>query len=286
MEEILNGFLRIIFLAVLGLVFVFPASPLPAEEEKPTGQFSLTAANAYVWRGYELSRNSVVIQPFINVAYKGFSAGLWGNLDTKPYCDGSKRGMSCSADWNETDLTLSYAKNAGLFNIGFGYIYYGLGPLNNDAADRPDGQDVFVTASFNTILSPALTVYKDVDYYRNWYFLIGLSHSIEVSNKLSIIFSATASYLLSTDEATYPNYDENALTTDNKFRNFHDGTFTVSAPFKALPMLTLTPMISYVFPLSSAAKYEMKGLGLKGSDLPADRKSNFLVASLTAAFAF
>jgi hypothetical protein len=267
-------------------VFALAALPAWADEQRPTGQFSVGAASAYVWRGYELSRNSVVIQPSMTIGYQGFSAGIWGNMDTKPYYGGTVAGKSYSGDWNETDVTLSYTKSLGLFNLGAGYIYYGLGALNSDAADRLDGQDIFITASLNTILAPTLTIYKDLDHYRNWYFLLGVSHSLELSEMIALNLAATVSYLLSTDPATYPKFDGNALPTADKFSNFHDGSLSVSLPVKATPYVTVTPAITYVFPLSDDAKQEMKGLGLQGAAAPAGRDSSFAVGSLTVSVAF
>ena len=128
-------------------------------EEKPTGDFTVAAMSQYVWRGYELSRNSIVVQPSATIGYKGFSANIWGNLDTKPYFSGTG-DTNYSSTWNETDLTLSYTKNLGLFNLGAGYIYYALGSLNKDALERADAQEIFATVSLNTLLSPTLTAYK------------------------------------------------------------------------------------------------------------------------------
>jgi len=109
-------------LVVISLCYVVFAWPNASfGEDKPTGQFSLTAANQYVWRGYELSRNSVVFQPSVSVGYKGFSASIWGNLDSKPYAPGPS--MNDSAEWNETDLTFTYTKNFKLANLSGGYIY-------------------------------------------------------------------------------------------------------------------------------------------------------------------
>ena len=120
-----NSGLRKLF--ALGLlvctVLAVPGAPLWAEEEKPTGDFTTAVLNQYVWRGYELSRNSIVIQPSMTIGYKGFTANIWGNLDTKPY---SPASASYTGTWNETDLTLSYSKTLGLFNVGGGYIYYSL----------------------------------------------------------------------------------------------------------------------------------------------------------------
>jgi hypothetical protein len=268
----------LIFSAVLIL-------PVYAEEPKPTGEAAVSIMSGYVWRGYELSRNSIVIQPSMTIAYKGFSANVWGNLDTAPYYAGAEPDKSYSSAWNETDLTVSYTKTLGLFNVGAGYIYYSLGALHPEAADRLDSQEIFATVGLNAILSPTLTVYKEIDHYHNWYFLLGISHVFELNKMIALKLAAQASYLLSTDETTYPKFDDKALPTGDKFSNFHEGVLTVSLPVKASAFITVTPMVSYIFPLSADAKNEMKGFGLKGAD-PSGRDSSFFVAGLTTSFAF
>ena len=260
-----------------------PAAAPPEPEEKPTGDFTVTAMSQYFWRGYELSRNSIVIQPSMTVGYKGFSANIWGNLDTKPY---SPATASYTGTWNETDLTLSYSKTLGLFNVGGGYIYYSLASLNKDAADRDDSQDLFATVSLNTLLTPTLTLYKEIDHYRNWYFLLGISHLFELNKVVSLKLAATASYLLSTDAEKYPKFDGNALPTNDKFSNFHDGTVSASLPIKATDRITITPTLSYIFPLTSDAKNEMKGLGLKGTPCRPNATVRFSAAGYRQASVF
>jgi hypothetical protein len=280
---------------LLFTVLTVPAAPLRAEEikapaaapaatseDKPTGDFTTAFLNQDIWRGYELSRNSLIIQPSLTLGYKGFSVNLWGNLDTRPY---SPVDASYTGTWNETDLTLSYSTTLGFFNVGGGYIYYSLASLNKDAADRNDSQELFATVSLNTLLSPTLTVYKEIDHYRNWYFLLGVSHVFELSQMMSLKLAASASYLLSTDEVTYPKFDSNAVATTDKFSNFHDGTLAVSLPIKATDRITITPTLSYIFPLTGDAKDEMKGYGLKGT-VPSERDSSFFVGGIMASFSF
>ena len=245
------------FCLLMFMLLAIPGAPLQAEEEKPTGDFTAAVMSQYIWRGYELSRNSVVIQPSMTIGYKGFSANLWGNLDTKPY---SPAGASYASAWNETDMTLSYAKTLGLFTVGGGYAYYSLASLNKDAPDRADSQELFATVSLNTLLTPTLTVYKEIDHYRNWYFLLGISHTLELSKMLSLKLAATASYLLSTDADTYPKFNGNALPTGDKFSNFHDGTLSVSLPIKPTSYLTVTPTLSYVFPALRRREGRNEGL--------------------------
>jgi hypothetical protein len=259
------------------------AAPATTSEEKPTGDFTTAILSQYIWRGYELSRSSVVIQPSMTIGYKSFTVNLWGNLDTKPY---SPAGATYPSAWNETDLTISYAKTLGLFTVGGGYAYYSLASLNRDAPDRADSQEFFATASLNTLLTPTLTIYKEIDHYRNWYFLLGISHIVELNKMLSLKLAGTASYLLSTDADAYPKFNGRALPTTDKFSNFHDGTLSVSLPIKAASYVTVTPTLSYVFPLSGDAKDEMKGFGLKGSAMPAERDSSFVVGGVSVSFSF
>ncbi len=103
---------------------------------------------------------------------------------------------------------------------------------------------------------------------------------------VSLKLAATASYLLSTDAEKYPKFDGNALPTTDKFSNFHDGTVSASLPIKATDRITITPTLSYIFPLTGDAKDEMKGLGLKGSALPSERDSSFLCGGVSVSFSF
>src|SRR5271157_2570499 len=230
------------------------------EEDKVTGEIDLSVLSAYIWRGQELSRDSVVVQPAVTVSYKGFSLNVWGNLDTRPY---SAADAKYAANYTETDYTISYSKKFGILMVTPGYIYYGLGAPYAGGTAPPDSQELFLTLGLDTILQPKLTAYKEIDHYHQWYFLMGVSHTIEFNKIISLKLAASASYLLSTDETTYAKYDNNSLATTDKFNNFHDGTATVSVHIVVYKTLSVTPIISYVFPLCDDARYEMKARGLQ-----------------------
>lgn len=262
-------------------------SPAPTEEEKPTGELSVSGLTAYIWRGYENTRNSIVIQPSLTVGYKGFSANIWGNLDTQPY---SQTNVTNSSTWTETDYTLSYTKTIGIVNAGVGYIYYGLGAANAGAAKPLDSQEVYVTVGLNTLLSPTLTVYKEIDHYHQYYFLLGVSHTVELNKTVSLKLGASASYLLSdyadatqyninASSGGYPKFNDSYQATNDKFSNFHDGVVTVSLPINLVKYITVTPTVSYSFPLSGDANNEIKARGKKAN--PADNDSSFVYGGLT-----
>jgi hypothetical protein len=268
------------------LLLTIGIAPVLAEEEKPTVDFSISPMTKYVWRGQELSKDSIVIQPSLTVGYKGFTANLWGNLDTKP---SAPAGKSYASTWTETDLTFAYNKTFGPVTAGVGYIYYGLASANKDAPAPLNSQEVFATLTLNTLLSPTLTVYKEIDHYHQWYFLLGVSHAFEFNKTVSLKLAASASYLLSDDANTYAKYDTQALSTTNKFSNFHDGVITASLPIVAANHITITPTVSYVFPLCDDAKYEMQARSQKvslGGSTPSDGESSYLYGGLTLSLTF
>ncbi len=255
----------------------------PPEEDKVTGEVDLSVLSAYIWRGYEQTRGSVVVQPSATVSYKGFSVNVWGNLDTKPY---SAADASYGAKYTETDYTVSYSKKFGILQVTPGYIYYALGAPYAGGTAPLDSQELFLTLGLDTILSPTLTAYKEIDHYHQWYFLLGVSQTFEFNKIVSLKLAASASYLLSTDETTYAKYDSNSLPTTDKYNNFHDGTVSASLPLAVYKTLSVTPTISYVFPLCDDARYEMRAHGLQGVTNPSDRDSAYLYGGVTLSYTF
>lgn len=253
------------------------------EEAKVTGEIAASVLSAYIWRGQELSRHSVVIQPSATVNYRGFTANVWGNLDTDPYSvtDGEN-----SSNYTETDVTLSYTHKFGIVSAGAGYIYYGLAAATPGGQDLLDSQEIFVSLGLDTILAPTLTVYKEVDHYHQWYATLGISHTFALHEKVGLKLAAQASYLKSDDETTYAKYDSNSLATTDKFNNFHDGVVSLSLPVAVTGNLTITPTVSYVFPLSDDAKYEMRARGLQGAANPPDRDSYYVYGGVTLSLTF
>jgi len=242
------------------------------ENEKPTASADVAVLSKYVWRGQELSRGSIVIQPSMTISYKGFSGNLWGNLDTDKYVESGE-----DHKWNETDLTLSYGKEFGMLSVEGGYIYYAL-----DGVD--DTQEIFLALGLDALLSPSLTVYKDIDNAQHYYFLLGISHAFEITEKVSLELSGSISYLLSDDKDAYPEIDNYASTGD-EFKNFHDGVISASLPIAVTKYITITPSLSYTFPLSSDASDEMewRSAGFRAKTTGDD---NFIYGGVTVSMAF
>ena len=208
---------------------------------------------------------------------------VWGNLDTRPY---SAADEKYSSNYTETDLTLSYSYKFGILQMGAGYIYYALAAPYAGGTEPLDAQELFLTVALDTILSPTLTVYKEIDHYHQWYATLGVSHTFVLHEKIGLKLAAQASYLLSTDETIYAKYESNSLPPTDKYNNLHDGIISVSLPIAVYNTLSVTPTISYVFPLCDDARYEMRAYGKRGAANPSDRDSSYLYGGLTLSYTF
>jgi uncharacterized protein (TIGR02001 family) len=203
-----------------------------AEEDSPTASGSVGVLSKYVWRGYELSNDSVVIQPSITLGYKGFSFNTWANIDT----DANNRTA-----WNETDLTLSCDQGVGPVTLGTGYIYYGL-----EGAD--DTQEVYLKVGYDTFLAPTLIVYKDIGSLPGYYFNIGLSHSIDITEGIPLNLSGAFGYYISSDDSIVE------AGTNEKYNGLQDGLLSAGLSIPVTKYITVSPTMYYSFALSDKAK--------------------------------
>ena len=234
-----------------------------AEEEKPTANLTVGAYSQYIWRGFELSKDSIVVQPSMTVGYKGFSANLWGNLDTNQYSTTANE----TNNWNETDMTLAYGWEMGPATFSVGYIYYSL-----DGVD--DTQEFFASAALNTLLKPTLTVYRDTDYAPGWYTTLGISHSFPVQGDITLDLGGQVSYLKASSSSPYKEAD------GSNYSSFHDGVLSVGLTVPVNKYITVSPKLSYTFALSSDAQDLMKASSKNGND------DNFIYGGVAVSMAF
>jgi hypothetical protein len=260
--------IKLAAVSVIGvLMLIFSSVNLwAAEEAKPSASADIGVFSKYVWRGYELSKDSAVIQPSLTVGYKDFSFNLWGNLDTDVYSD--PQGQS---QFNETDMTLSYGKSFGIVNLGVGYIYYGL-----DGVD--DSQEIYLSVGVDTLLSPTLTVYREIAHLPSWYISFGISHSIELMKKITLDLAGSVGYYYSEDD-DFVEVNDNLTPTTDKYRAFHNGLISVGLTIPVAKYFSIKPMIAYSFPLTNEADNLIKSTSLSN-------ESDFVYGGVTASLSF
>ncbi len=235
------------------------ATAAMAEEEVPSADASIGFYSKYVWRGFELSDDSLAIQPSLTLSYKGFSANLWASLDTDLYGEDTHK-------WVETDYTLSYDGSYGKLGYGVGWIYYAI-----NADGDSDTQEFYGTLSLDVLLSPSLTIYYDTDNFQgDWYANLGIGHSFALSEAISLDLGFSVGYY-SINDGKGPGVDYDEL---------HDGLLSASISFPVGKYVTITPELYWSFPLTDDAETLIEGASFSGTD------DSFVYGGLSASFSF
>lgn len=229
---------------VMFLAVGFSISSLYAED-KVTGSASVSVFNRYIFRGYELSSKSIVVQPAASISYKGFSAGFWGNIDNNEHITQSFAGSPNrlgEKSFNEVDLTISYTYNIEKLALTGGYIYYSI-------KYAPETEELFLSASYDVITKPTLTIYRDITSFPGTYINLSLSHSEKIYKDITLDLGASAGYFSGDDDAF-----RTEGGTGKKYRAFHDGMVKAGFTIPVAKNLSVQPVAQYWFPLSSKAK--------------------------------
>lgn len=232
----------------LALILGGSISLLHAEEATVSGNAYVDVMSNYVWRGQKLS-NTWVAQPSVGISYMGFGLNLWSNYDSDraEVTSGEETGHG---EVTETDLTLSYSYAFNKLGLGAGYIYYALEGAN-------DTQEVYLSASYDTFLSPALTLYYDYD-EGNGAFVVGsLGRSFDVTKSLVLNLGASVSY----------NLKNKVMGTDRndaEFSNFYNGELSASLNIPIWKALSISPKLAYSVALSSDATEALRKISDDG----------------------
>ncbi len=227
-----------------------------AKDAKPTASGDVGIYSQYIWRGFALSDDSVVIQPSATVEYAGFRLNLWGNLDTDYPPSLTTPGNEYQ--WNETDFTLAYDRGFGPVAVGVGYIYYAL-----DAV--PDSQEIYLSLGADVPLSPTFTVYREMAYDPGWYMNLGISYSHELTESgISLDLAGSVGYL--DPDGGAGGYFNEALISLG---------FTI--PF--CEYFSVSPMVAYTVYLSGKAYDTLKAN-------PFDNKAEHIYGGVSLSVAF
>jgi len=222
------------------------AGGVRAEEAKPSADFTVDVLSQYVWRGFGLSDDSVVIQPSMTVSYLGAYVNLWGNYDTDrnnehdPSLDGS--------DWNETDFTFGYTYDKLPYGMSLdvGGIYYAL-----DGSD--DSFELFAGLSATcpkTGINFGLTIYRELSHYPGTWYELSAGRDFELPwHKATLSLSASAMYLDSDDEGAYHDPDD----PNDEFSGWLYLQLGAEASIPFGQYFTVTPKVYYSFSLSDDA---------------------------------
>jgi hypothetical protein len=253
-------------MAIVTAVMVFAglmAGNSFAEGPKVSGFASADLMSNYVWRGIKVS-NSFVVQPAVGIGYGDFAANIWGNYDSD-VAEWTSNGKTGHGEMSEVDVTLSYTKSIDKLTLTGGYIYYAFEGFN-------DTQEFFVTAAYDTLLSPSLTVYYDYDEGNGAFIIASIGHTFKLSKEMNLKLGALASYNI---ENGIMGFDKSG----DKFSNFYNAELNAALTIPLTKALSITPKVAYSFAISDDAKDAMKGLANDG-------KHDILYGGISLALSF
>jgi hypothetical protein len=229
--------------------------PVKPEEAPPavTGTATLGVFSAYIFRGYELSKDSIVFQPSLTASYRGFSVNYWGNIDSKENpTQNFTPDRYHRRSFDETDLTLSYTRTLGKVSLTGGWIYYGTKYAN-------ETQEIFGAVAYDFIGKPTLAVYRDIDQYPGTYFNLSLSHSIKLAGEVTLDLGASAGYMWG-DSSYWKTFNPSTgARTGAEYQAFHDGKVQAGLTIPITKAVSVVPLLQYWFPLSDKAERHWGG---------------------------
>ncbi len=136
--------------------------------------FSTDLYSKYIWRGQNIN-DDPVLQPAISANYKGFTAGIWGNLDLT---DDSQTAPDNAGEFSEFDYTLYYSftvPQVDWLSVSAGAIHYRFPNTPYEPTT-----DVYAGLSLNNVpLTPSIKWYRDIDEIKGSYVQFGLGHTFE-----------------------------------------------------------------------------------------------------------
>lgn len=181
---------------------LFVALALPMAALAAEGSVYADVLSAYVYNGL-VGNDEAVFQPGLDVAGPlGLEFNLWSSMNLT---DADSAWYPDSAgEWGELNLGATWALPwEGPVSLAVGGLYY-VFPQDSSEVDEDGavskapadgGYEVFVRAAADGILlAPTLTVYHGMANSDDWIAKLSISHSISISDALSLDLGATVGY--------------------------------------------------------------------------------------------
>ncbi len=235
--------LLLILSALMLLVYADPSAALgPIDASASAGLFS-----KYVWRGMIVT-DDPVLQPDLSVSVMGFGADIWGNMDLTDYHRTSEDPDGLGGQFYEMDYSLSYGVSLPLLKLGAGLIYYDF-PNTHDSATT----ELYISAAADVLFSPSVAMYYDVDEIDGGYLQLAAGYAVEMSPGTDLDLAASLGY----GSADYVQGYFAGLVPDKALTSLDAGPtdlqLTAEIPYHLLPMVTVTPSVTYSTLLGDAS---------------------------------
>jgi len=225
------------------------AAPVQAQTELSV---DLGLYSSYVWRGLSLT-NKPVAQPAVYLTFPAGNASItlggWSTIDLGQYDDLnddiSESGGSSAFNLAEFDPIIEVSFPVGKATLtagGTAYIYpndenatrFGLLTSDNNTIE------VYGKAEFDAPLSPALSIYYDVDKINGLYAEGAVSHSLPIGASTTLDLGALAG--VNAGQGVPDDLDESFNFADDGFTHLD---LSAGVPFTA-GAFSITPVVHFV----------------------------------------
>ena len=197
----------IVLLFLLSCFNVYADEPAGEKEIGLSVEANLAVNSKYLWRGIELNEDPV-FQPEVKLGFKGFSATVWGNMELTSVHNGHEEDGD-SGDFTEIDYIFDYSGGFKKFNYSLGYIYYDF-----PHTSISDTNEIYAGLGYDCLLSPKLTVYRDLRDNDGFYFTLDVSHDFKLERLFNSTLTTGATVGFATKRFTKSYYEvhENTFT--------------------------------------------------------------------------
>lgn len=205
-------------------------------EIKVDGDAYVGVFDKYLWRGYDLSGSTPVAQGGIDLSAHNLTLSYWTNVQLKDdHDDKDPTVIYGSGEANETDITIDYSLDLGeQLTLNVGNIYY---TMDGTMGGIEDTNELYLSATLNTLLEPKLTTYYDWDENKDArFYTLELAHAIELG-KVTLNAGALASYA-DNDDSHEP----------------WNAELSLSADLAVTEQISITPSFLYSAPLGNDAQ--------------------------------
>lgn len=231
----MNRMLKMVCTAVVVSGGVVAGRCVAADAPAVAVSADLPVLSAYVWRGQVLN-DEAVFQPALNLTKGNFGLNVWANYNLTD-------AVGDAGEDSEVDLTASYGRKLGPVQVGVGIIDY-LFPnqtlvVESNGAAYPSTREVYLSLSLPDLpVVPTVSVYRDIDEGDCTYASFGLAYSHAVMDKTTLGLSASLG-------AGDKDYNTFYFGVDKA--KVEDASVGATLTYQALPNLTITPGVQYVW---------------------------------------
>ncbi len=242
--------------AVLGCAFAGSAA---AEDKSFTIGTDQGLTTKYLWRATTVgsSNTAGIIRDDHGTAWQGdvyltlfdmLTFNVWYDVPLGQKAKSLGTGSQGSAF--EVDYTVDLAYSLDKWSFNFGHILYTF--PTTAAGSISQTSEVYVTASYDMLLSPTLGVYYDYDNVNGVYLQFDVSHSVELNDWATLNLGATVGYASgegidtrkdANGQQYFQYYEQNSGITNGVFSASVD--FALGHVSPMLDKFTLSPSFAW-----------------------------------------